>query len=427
MGIAGGMALLISDQPDPIATPAFSLLALALLAATLHVRMETAVTSRSALALIGLLAVSALASLLLPKWLYGLQLNAIISRTAITSPLLLVLSTAVCSHSLRALLGNTPGAGDKALYPWLILPIFLVVLAYGLIFFNVVVDGLHGLSLDLLTRAYDPTVVAKNVTANTQYSPVPGLRNQILGSLLLLAMSLSFAALPGIGAGVFMAEYPGRIATVISLSLQMLRAISLFVIGAAAYSMILGMTGTPGDDLTSKLVRGVSLTSTGLSLPERGSFLLVSGLVALVVAPVIAKMTEEGLRSVPRELREASVALGAGDGFGLRRVLLPWAGPNILTGLLIAAAETSASLAIIIFFAGTGETGVGPVNGVTTLDFAIFASHWGGGGNFFATAMNPYHMTAALLLIVLALGMTVASMLMQRRMGRRARGSLTAI
>jgi ABC-type phosphate transport system permease subunit len=239
-------------------------------------------------------------------------------------------------------------------------------------------------------------------------------------------MTFSLAALPGIGAGVFMAEYPGRIASMISMSLQMLRAISLFVIGAAAYSIVQGMNGTSGSDLVSEIVRGVSVDPGGLATPQRGSFILVSGLVALIVCPVIAKMTEEGLRSVPRELREASVALGVSDGFGLRRVLLPWAAPNILTGLLIAAAETSGSLAIVMFFAGSGETGVGPLNGTTTLDFAIFASHWGGAGNFFSTAMNPYQMTAALLLVVLALGMTVLSMLMQQRVARRSRGSMTA-
>lgn len=425
LGAACGFALLASDAADPVAAPAFGVLSLALAGAAYVARRETDSWDRGAVILIGLLTASALASLLLPKWLYGLGLNAIISRTAITAPLLLVMTTAVCSHSIRGVLGNSAGSGDAALYPWLILPVALVAVAYGLVFVSVISEGLHGLSIDLLTRAYDPTVLEKNLTANTGTSPIPGLRNQILGSLLLLAMSLSMAALPGVGAGVFIAEYPGWIASVMSLSLQMLRAISLFVIGAAAYSMVQGMAGTSGGDLVSELVRGVSATPAGL-MPEHGSFLLCSGLVALIICPVIAKMTEEGLRSVPRELREASVALGAGDGFGLRRVFLPWAGPSILTGLLIAAAETSASLAIIMFFAGQGENGVGPLNGATTLDSAIFASHWGGAGSFFSTAMDPYHMTAALLLVVLALGMTVASMLMQRRMARRARGSLTA-
>jgi len=148
------------------------------------------------------------------------------------------------------------------------------------------------------------------------------------------------------------------------------------------------------------------------------------------VMPVIARLTEEGLRSAPREMREGSVALGATDGYGLRRILLPWVAPNILTGVILAGAEAAGGLAVIWFLAGTGEHGVNLFTNVTDLDFAVFAAKYGP-RDYALNAVPEYQMlqyqaTAALLLMVLTIGLTVIAMLLQRHFSRRYRGSITA-
>jgi ABC-type phosphate transport system permease subunit len=196
-------------------------------------------------------------------------------------------------------------------------------------------------------------------------------------------------------------------------------------LGAVAFIVIAGLASasTPATDPVSQLVRGV-YSEGGLSQPENGSFLFAAGFVALVIMPIIAKMTEEGLRSVPRELREASVALGARDGFSLRRLLMPWAAPNVLTGVLIAAAEANGCLAIVAFMPNYGQFGVGPLGGVTTLEFAIFGSQWN--ETSFHNSMRPYQMTCALLLVTLTVALSLIAMLVQRRVASRSRGSITA-
>ena len=144
----------------------------------------------------------------------------------------------------------------------------------------------------------------------------------------------------------------------------------------------------------------------------------------MLVMPVIARLTEEGLRSVPREIREGSVALGATDGYGLRRILLRWAAPNILTALILAGAEAAGGLAIIMFVAGVGQNGIGPFNGVTTLDYAVFATKYG--PRVYFDSMKQYQFTAALLLLILTVGLTLVAMALQRRFVARYRGSITA-
>jgi ABC-type phosphate transport system permease subunit len=252
-----------------------------------------------------------------------------------------------------------------------------------------------------------------------------GLLNNILGTFLLTALTLFLALLPGVGAGVFMSEYPGRIASAIDFCTQMLRAVSMFVIGAAAFGVVKLMNTWDPGSLLSQFVRG-SYTDpvSGFAAPDRGSFLLAAAVLALLVMPIIAKLTEEGLRSVPRDIREGSIALGAVEGHGLRRILLPWAAPNIVTALVLAAAEANGSLAAIVFLEGIGERGVGLANGVTSLDYVVFATKYG--PTLYAHTMDGYRLTAALVLLVLTLGLTVLAMVLQRRFARRYRGSITS-
>jgi len=70
---------------------------------------------------------------------------------------------------------------------------------------------------------------------------------------------------------------------------------------------------------------------------------------SLLVIPIIARATEEGIRSVPLNLKEGSTALGASRQHTLFHILLPWSYPNIVTGLILGCAEAAGSLATIWF------------------------------------------------------------------------------
>ncbi len=71
--------------------------------------------------------------------------------------------------------------------------------------------------------------------------------------------------------------------------------------------------------------------------------------MAVLTLPVVIVATEESLRSVPRELREASLALGATKFQTVLNVVLPQATPGILTGTILAISRGAGEVAPILF------------------------------------------------------------------------------
>jgi len=430
--IVGGAAA-FENRADVLAAPALAVMTLGLLASLAVERRRTGRWNRGGLRVLAVVAAATVIVLLLPEYLFGLQLNAIIHRSAISAPVLLLTSAATASFALRHLLGNTPRAQDLAIYPLVALPVAIALTAYGLLIWHVIASGAGGLSLDMLTTPWQQVLVDQ--AGKQSYVYQVGLRNNIIGTVLLVLMTCAVSILPGVGAGVFMSEYPGRVANVIGFCATMLRSISVFVIGIAAFIFV-GLTN--GMSVTSPLValiRGTfTLEGGGTLQPGSGSFVTASVFLSMLVIPIIAKLTEQGLRSVPPDIREGSIALGATQGYGLLRILLPWAAPNIVTALLLGAAEAAGSLSVVLFIGGLGQYGVGPTGVVTTLDFALFSGRYGlqtyqntMGVQAIKIGLVDTEYTAALLLLVITVGLTAAAMLVRRRFIKRFRGSLAGV
>lgn len=434
LGLIVGLAALFVDEADAGAVPAAGLISLGLVGALVGQQRRLGSWDRTGLRLV-VFAIAVMALLLIvPEYVYGSQLNGIIHRSAFSGPLLVLLAVVTSSYGLRRLLGGSPTAEDISLYPVIAVPVALALVAYGLLLGRVLAAGATQVSLQLVTTAWAQVNHPTGFQVLGAFYEL-GFWNQILGTLQLIAMTLLISILPGVGAGLFMAEYPGRLASVIGFSTTMLRAISVFLIGIAALSFVGLAAGLDASSLLSQLIRGsFSLTTGGIAQAGSGSFLTASLFLSLLVIPVIARLTEDGLRSAPREIREGSVALGATEGYGQRRILLPWAGPNIVTGLLLGAAEAAGSLAVILFIAGTGQYGVSPTGVVSTLDYAVFATRYGPqpyvntmGSHAIQFGLIDYTYAAAFLLLLITLGLTVVAMLLRRRFAQRYRGSLAGV
>jgi phosphate transport system permease protein len=371
---------------------------------------------------IGLLAGVVVAAIILaepvvPEYSFGREVNGIIHRSLLTSMFLIGLGmTALCS-SLYHLLGATPTAYDRSRYPLLLYPIIFALLVYAAVLLHVVREGAPNLGWDIVSTAYNIELV------DTTFVTTPGLRNQILGTMLLIAMT-SVIALPiGVGTGVFLAEYEGWLSRIIEFATLMLRAISVFILGVTAFTLVEFGERYPVGSPLSDIFRGYYFDAGGFKSSASGSFITASIVLSLLVIPIIAKSTEEGLRSVPRDIREGSIALGATEGHGFLHILLPWALPSILTGLLLGCAEAAGSVAVIMFIAGTGEFGVGPFREVTSLAFVIFETDRG--SKAFIEVMGVYQFTAALLLLMITFGLSIAALVMKQRFGTRYQGGTT--
>jgi phosphate transport system permease protein len=242
--------------------------------------------------------------------------------------------------------------------------------------------------------------------------------NHLLGTGILIVLT-SLISLPiGIGTGVYLSEFgQTRFGSTVRFAITSLRAISLLILAFFAVSLI----HVAKDTLLAPLFSGTYNKLGEELLSSGGSYLTASLVISFVIIPVIARATEEGCRSTPNELREGSLALGATEDLTIRRIILPWALPNIVTSWLLGCAETAGAVAVLMYIAGTGEFGVGVTRQVTSLAYYIFNSY------FFTDLargglMRPYAYMAAMMLLGITLGLGIAALLAKGWFARRYRG-----
>lgn len=87
---------------------------------------------------------------------------------------------------------------------------------------------------------------------------------------------------------------------------------------------------------------------------------LISGALSttLMILPNITKASEESIKSVPQELYQASLALGATKFTSLWKVVIPYAGPGIITGIILAIGRAFSEAAVLLFTLGTSLTAI---------------------------------------------------------------------
>jgi phosphate transport system permease protein len=167
----------------------------------------------------------------------------------------------------------------------------------------------------------------------TQDTPAPGtegggLRNAIVGSLLMLGLAVLVSTPIGIFAGVYLAEYGDT-----SKTAELTRFITDIMLSAP--SIVLGL-----------FVYAIAVATVGNFSGYAGSLAL-----SLIAIPVVVRTTENMLRLVPGSLREAAFALGAPRWKVATMVTLRAAKSGVMTGLLLAVARISGETAPLLFTA----------------------------------------------------------------------------
>ena len=209
----------------------------------------------------------------------------------------------------------TPVTSQKFAFGFFTLLSYLVVAILFVILGFILIKGGSVISWDFLTKAPE-----EGMTKGGIFPAIVGTFYLILGSSLI-----SFPI--GIMSGIYMNEYAtnGKLVRFIRVITNNLSGVPSVVFGLFGMSLFVNTLGW-GDSIIA------------------GSFTL-----ALMSLPLIIRTTEEALKSIDDSFRHGSLALGATKLQTIRRVVLPMAFPNIITGLILSVGRVSGETAPILF------------------------------------------------------------------------------
>lgn len=191
----------------------------------------------------------------------------------------------------------------------LVVGILFVILGF------IVTKGISVISWDFITKM--PT---EGMTSG-------GIFPAIVGTLCLIAGSMIFSFPIGVLSGIYINEYlrNGYTVRFIRMMTNNLAGIPSIVFGLFGMSLFVNTMGF-----------GDSLLAGSLTL-------------GLLTLPVVIRTTEEALKAVDDSFRQGSYALGASKLHTVRKVVLPIAYPNIITGLILSIGRVSGETAPILF------------------------------------------------------------------------------
>ena len=178
-----------------------------------------------------------------------------------------------------------------------IVPLFLLV-AY------VLLKGLPAINVAFFTQ-----------TAPGPASPGGGMSQAFIGTGLMVGMGTAISVPLGVLTAVYLSEYGrGKVAATVRFVAEILLSTPSIVAGAFVWAIV---------------------------VVAMHSFSALAGAIALTVLmwPIITRATEENLRLVPNDLREAALALGVPRWKMVLRIVIPTAGSGILTAVMLAVAR----------------------------------------------------------------------------------------
>jgi phosphate transport system permease protein len=241
------------------------------------------------------------------------------------------------------------------------------------------------------------SVLTASLNAN---SASGGLRDQILGTLLLMVGVFMVAGSVGVLGGIYLAEIARPKRAITRFIVNGLRTASDVLSGFP--SIVLGYVGYTA--LVQGLGWGYSLLPAVLIL-------------SVMVVPYIAKTTENSLRQVPTGYREGADALGMTMGYSLRKVVLKTALPGIVTGLLLALAIACGETAPLIYTAGFSNHLAGGLTHAQFpyLTYVVFTFY-----NGTSAQQHDLSYDADLILVVIVLLLLVSSRIIVARTQRHS-------
>ena len=187
----------------------------------------------------------------------------------------------------------------------------------GWILWTLVAKGIAGIDVNLFTKMTPPPMQEG------------GLLNAFFGSAVMCALAIGIGTPLGVLGGTWLAEYGNarKMGTVVRFVNDILLSAPSIVLGLFVYTLFIMQFG--------------------------GSFSALAGALSLafIVLPVVLRTTDEMLRLVPTQMREAALSLGVPQWKVIVQVLYRSASAGIVTGILLSLARISGETAPLLFTA----------------------------------------------------------------------------
>ncbi|GGH33704.1 phosphate ABC transporter permease PstA [Paenibacillus segetis] len=189
--------------------------------------------------------------------------------------------------------------------------------------FTILSRGLPGISLQFLVK------LPEEIDAGGGIGPM------LFNSFYVLILSLVISIPIGVGAGIYMAEYApkNKFTEVLRICVESLASVPSIVFGLLGLAIFAEYFGI-----------GLTILGGAVSL-------------AFLNLPMLARVTEEAVRAVPNDLRNAAFALGTTKFQSIRTVVIPVAMNAIVTGICLVAGRAFGESAVILLTAGLSTSG----------------------------------------------------------------------
>ncbi len=163
-----------------------------------------------------------------------------------------------------------------------------------------------------------------------------GISTLIVGSILVTGIAIVIAAPIGIASAIYLAEYSGpRTRGIVKPILEILAGIPSIVLGFFALTVI-----------TPDIIQAIWPDANGFNL-------LAAGIgVGILTIPLIATISEDAMRAVPRALREGAYGLGARRATVSLRIVVPAAISGIVAALILGISRSLGETMVVALAAG---------------------------------------------------------------------------
>jgi len=184
------------------------------------------------------------------------------------------------------------------------------------------------------------------------------------GTMMVSLVALLFAVPIGLFSAIYMSEYASATTrNIFKPILEILAGVPTIVYGVFALLIV----GPVFRDIWETVGEPI----TGYSMAGR-SALVAGSVMGIMLIPFISSLSDDALKSVPRPLRDGSLALGANKSETILKVLLPAALPGIMGGILLATSRAIGETMIVVLAAGrAAKLSANPLEPMTTVTVQI--------------------------------------------------------